>query len=561
MPVSPPTSPRGSVKPSSSGSSFLLPTTPTASTEDDKKKKELERKKKEDEAKKKEEENKKKEIDKKKVALSKREGVFSKSMRFLKGGKTRHYENALADHLKELESDGAASFLLSSVIEAAEMTDIWSSKATVLKDWGEVEADESTVGPEVRNMLDITKSKKEGFCFEFGRNGIIYDDGQVEIEQREKEVEYYKDILAKEAHTTFMSEGEEDAAVGAVIVTFENALEEEEERKAMLRTKKGTERFYIPAKHSLSVKDMLKYVKTEFPELAPLRFTKTVLPELPAKLAEYDMQMVVKRYKFGLLYVKEGQLDENEMFSNVDTSPEYEEFLDFLGQRITLHGWDKYRGGLDVKNNSTGLQSIYTTLEDLEIMFHVSTLLPYQPDDLQRVERKRHLGNDIVCIIFKEGDTPFDPLCLTTHFTNVFIIVQVDKRYKNHTHYKIAIANKIGVPPYGPFLQSPPVYQKSDGFREFFLTKLVNSERASMISPDFKGKMIRTNKQLLSDITKDFIERAASAPRPTRTGDSPEDAVPTSPAPARHAAYNSAAPSPLVQQQPTTVPESVVIQS
>lgn len=83
---------------------------------------------------------------------------------------------------------------------------------------------------------------------------------------------------------------------------------------------------------------------------------------MPAKLAEYDRQMVVKRYKFGILYVKEGQKDENEMFSNgrsnqkfwltvvVDTSPEYEEFLDFIGQRITLQGWDKYRGGLDVKS-------------------------------------------------------------------------------------------------------------------------------------------------------------------------------------------------------------------
>lgn len=28
-------------------------------------------------------------------------------------------------------------------------------------------------------------------------------------------------------------------------------------------------------------------------------------------------------------------------------------------------------------------------------MYHVATLLPYQPDDLQRVERKRHLGNDV----------------------------------------------------------------------------------------------------------------------------------------------------------------------
>ena len=51
-------------------------------------------------------------------------------------------------------------------------------------------------------------------------------------------------------------------------------------------------------------------------ELAPLKFTKTPLPELPAKLIEYDKQMVVRKYKFGILYVKDGQTEENEMFSN-----------------------------------------------------------------------------------------------------------------------------------------------------------------------------------------------------------------------------------------------------
>lgn len=34
-------------------------------------------------------------------------------------------------------------------------------------------------------------------------------------------------------------------------------------------------------------------------------------------------------------------------------------------------------------------------------MFHVSTLLPYTVGDLQQLQRKRHIGNDIVAIIFQ----------------------------------------------------------------------------------------------------------------------------------------------------------------
>jgi hypothetical protein len=32
------------------------------------------------------------------------------------------------------------------------------------------------------------------------------------------------------------------------------------------------------------------------------------------------------------------------------TSPDYDEFLEFLGEKITLQGWANYRGGLDVKS-------------------------------------------------------------------------------------------------------------------------------------------------------------------------------------------------------------------
>lgn len=33
--------------------------------------------------------------------------------------------------------------------------------------------------------------------------------------------------------------------------------------------------------------------------------------------------------------------------------------------------------------------------------------------------RKRHIGNDIVTIIFKSGDVPFSPTTLNTRFTRI----------------------------------------------------------------------------------------------------------------------------------------------
>lgn len=60
-----------------------------------------------------------------------------------------------------------------------------------------------------------------------------------------------------------------------------------------------------------------------------------------------------------------------------------------------------------IVDNATGKHSIYTTWQDYEIMFHVSTYLPYDGVNRQQLERKRHLGNDIVVLIFCDGSTPF----------------------------------------------------------------------------------------------------------------------------------------------------------
>lgn len=40
--------------------------------------------------------------------------------------------------------------------------------------------------------------------------------------------------------------------------------------------------------------------------------------------------------------------------------------------------------------DTTGLESVYTVYEGHEVMFHVSTLLPYTPDNRQQVRAWRH---------------------------------------------------------------------------------------------------------------------------------------------------------------------------
>jgi hypothetical protein len=73
--------------------------------------------------------------------------------------------------------------------------------------------------------------------------------------------------------------------------------------------------------------------------------------------------------------------------------------------------------------NSTGRESVYTAFSGHEIMFHVSTLLPYSKDNNQQIERKRHVGNDIVNIVFENAADPrrpnFSPTMMKSHFTRI----------------------------------------------------------------------------------------------------------------------------------------------
>ena len=188
-------------------------------------------------------------------------------------------------------------------------------------------------------------------------------------------------------------------------------------------------------------------------------------------------------YKIGVLYAHAGGLSEDELYSARGGSAHYDEFLAFLGEKVALQGWRKYRGGLDVASNTTGTHSVYTTLGPIEIMFHVCTLLPWVENDKQKLERKRHLGNDFVTIVFfdphSEGAASasaapagFDPSILTSQFTQVVVVVSpvLDSEGKC-TKYSINVVAKPGISPFPPYINASGIYPKDDATRTFLLTK------------------------------------------------------------------------------------------
>ncbi|XP_066532537.1 signal-induced proliferation-associated 1-like protein 1 isoform X4 [Hoplias malabaricus] len=262
------------------------------------------------------------------------------------------------------------------------------------------------------------------------------------------------------------------------------------------------------SKHGLArglpLKEVLEYL---VPELNAhcLRLALNT-PKVTEQLMKLDEQGLSFQLKVGVMYCMAGQSSEEEMYNNEAAGPALEEFLQLLGERVRLKGFTKYRAQLDTKTDSTGTHSLYTTYKDYEIMFHVSTMLPYTPNNKQQLLRKRHIGNDIVTIVFQEpGAKAFSPKNIRSHFQHVFVVVQVHNPCSDNTCYSVAVARSRDVPGFGPPIPEGVKFPKSTVFRDFLLTKVINAENAAHKSDKFRAMATRTRQEYLRDLAERHV--------------------------------------------------------
>ncbi|KAG8222672.1 hypothetical protein J437_LFUL002554 [Ladona fulva] len=228
-------------------------------------------------------------------------------------------------------------------------------------------------------------------------------------------------------------------------------------------------------------------------------------PQTEEQLLKLDQQGLTTHYKVGIMYCRAGQSTEEEMYNNEEAGPAFSEFLETIGQRVRLKGFDKYKAGLDNKTDSTGLYSVYAQYQDCEIMFHVSTLLPFTPNNRQQLLRKRHIGNDIVTIVFQEpGALPFTPKNIRSQFQHVFIVVRALNPCTENVQYSVAVSRSKEVPVFGPPIVEGAVYPKSKAFADFLLAKVINAENAAHRSEKFATMATRTRQEYLKDLTANY---------------------------------------------------------
>ncbi|XP_019270531.2 signal-induced proliferation-associated protein 1 isoform X1 [Panthera pardus] len=279
-------------------------------------------------------------------------------------------------------------------------------------------------------------------------------------------------------------------------------------RTTQLRTLRGTisEDALPPGPpRGLSPRKLLEHVA---PRLSPtcLRLG-SASPKVPRTLLTLDEQVLSFQRKVGILYCRAGQGSEEEMYNNQEAGPAFTQFLTLLGDVVRLKGFESYRAQLDTKTDSTGTHSLYTTYQDHEIMFHVSTMLPYTPNNQQQLLRKRHIGNDIVTIVFQEpGSKPFCPATIRSHFQHVFLVVRAHAPCTPHTSYRVAVSRTQDTPAFGPSLpQGGGPFPANADFRAFLLAKALNGEQAAGHARQFHAMATRTRQQYLQDLATNEV--------------------------------------------------------
>jgi hypothetical protein len=128
-------------------------------------------------------------------------------------------------------------------------------------------------------------------------------------------------------------------------------------------------------------------------------------------------------YRIAVLHVGKNQSTQHQIMHNIDTTTSFHAFLNGMGWKVDLvqHRANGYfMGGLDQKVHP---HMLYHGSSVREVGFHVVPWMTLHRHDAQQIERKRHIGNDIVHIVWCDNPKGYDVSTFLSMVTEIFIVL------------------------------------------------------------------------------------------------------------------------------------------
>ena len=159
----------------------------------------------------------------------------------------------------------------------------------------------------------------------------------------------------------------------------------------------------------------------------PIPMQPVPLPEDDATkraISTFDRNGTVDGHKVGFIYVGNNQASEAEILANTAGSEAYYNCLRGLGTGVRLKDAIFNTQGLDRESDMDGQHTYAWRDRITEIIFHVTTMMPTDTEqDAQCVNKKRHIGNDFVNIIYNDSGLPFRFETFPSQFNYVNITI------------------------------------------------------------------------------------------------------------------------------------------
>ncbi|KAL5399824.1 hypothetical protein PMIN02_000353 [Paraphaeosphaeria minitans] len=180
-------------------------------------------------------------------------------------------------------------------------------------------------------------------------------------------------------------------------------------------------------------------------------------------IATFDRISAIDSYKVGVIYIGDGQTDEREILMNDIGPPAYTSFLSDLGSLCRLQGAKFNTGGLDTRNDQDGEFTYCWRDRCIELVFHITTMMPTNRDDeMTYSNKKRHIGNDFVNIIYNDSGLPYNFDTFPSAFNYVHLVISPESRASfvdgrldsdpegKDRYYKVQVMTKPGFPNISP---------------------------------------------------------------------------------------------------------------
>lgn len=293
-------------------------------------------------------------------------------------------------------------------------------------------------------------------------------------------------------YINYLTELKESTHLGLSQILDISTRHYKKDQKLFSRTKRSSsltsaseiEAGYLPYMHPSFVYAQLQ--QAPYQKSQP-KLIKTTGESLERALSVLDLTIPSETYKIGVLYVYNGQRKQEDILGNTHGSPKFFKFLENLGDLVLLKNADFYTGGLDKSENLDGKYTILWRDSLKQMVFHVSTMMPNYQNDFNFNNKKRHIGNDFVTIVWHDWDSEYDPEIFSGQFNFITLVIYpLDKGW-----YRIQLKKKPQIPFVGPLLNCQIVLEND----------LPNLVRTTVMSAHTICKHFQLQENLLESVS------------------------------------------------------------